>query len=328
MHAVVLVGGFGTRLRPITYTTPKPLLPIAHVPMVERLVRQLESGGVTHVVLALGFKPEPFYAAFPNDRCGGVAMSYAVESSPLDTAGAVGFAARHAGIDDTFVVANGDVMCDLDLAELVSFHRSRGGMGTISLTTVADPTQFGIVEIDERGKVERFIEKPSPTETTSRFASAGTYVFEPSALELMPDTDKLSIERVVFPEMVRRRELFAMATSGYWIDAGRPATYIDVNVEYAARESRAVISSEVDPTAIVADSVISTGVVVGAGARIEHSVLLSGARIGAGAHVTDSIVRGVVGARSVLRGVIVAEDGVVADDERLSDQGVPRVEGA
>ena len=328
MHAVVLVGGFGTRLRPITYTTPKPLLPIAHVPMVERLVRQLESGGVTHVVLALGFKPEPFYAAFPDDRCGGVAMSYAVESSPLDTAGAIGFAARHAGIDDTFVVANGDVMCDLDVAELVSFHRSRGGMGTISLTTVADPTQFGIVEIDERGKVERFIEKPSPTKTASRFASAGTYVFEPSALELMPGTDKLSIERVVFPEMVRRGELFAMATTGYWIDAGRPATYIDANVEYAARESRAVLSSEVDSTAIVAESVISTGVVVGAGARIEHSVLLAGARIGAGAHVTDSIVRGVVGARSVLRGVIVAEDGVVADDERLSDQGVPRVEGS
>ena len=328
MHAVVLVGGFGTRLRPITYTTPKPLLPIAHVPMVERLVRQLESGGVTHVVLALGFKPEPFYAAFPDDRCGGVAMSYAVESSPLDTAGAIGFAARHAGIDDTFVVANGDVMCDLDVAELVTFHRSRGGMGTISLTTVADPTQFGIVEIDEGGKVERFIEKPSPTETTSRFASAGTYVFEPSALELMPGTDKLSIERVVFPEMVRRGELFAMATSGYWIDAGRPATYIDANVEYAARESRAVISSEVDSTAIVAESVISAGVTVGAGARIEHSVVLAGARIGAGAHVTDSIVRGVVGARSVLRGVIVAEDGVIADDERLSDQGVPRVEGA
>ena len=328
MHAVVLVGGFGTRLRPITYTTPKPLLPIAHVPMVERLVRQLEAGGVTHVVLALGFKPEPFYAAFPDDRCGGVAMSYAVESSPLDTAGAIGFAARHAGIDDTFVVANGDVMCDLDVAELVSFHRSRGGMGTISLTTVADPTQFGIVEIDEQGKVERFIEKPSPTETTSRFASAGTYVFEPSALELMPGTDKLSIERVVFPAMVRRGELFAMATSGYWIDAGRPATYIDANVEYAARESRAVISSEVDATAIVAETVISTGVVVGAGACIEHSVLLAGARIGAGAHVTDSIVRGVVGARSVLRGVIVAEDGVVADDERLSDQGIPRVEGS
>ena len=328
MHAVVLVGGFGTRLRPITYTTPKPLLPIAHVSMVERLVRQLEAGGVTHVVLALGFKPEPFYAAFPDDRCGGVAMSYAVESSPLDTAGAIGFAARQAGINDTFVVANGDVMCDLDVAELVSFHRSRGGIGTISLTTVVDPTQFGIVEIDDRGKVERFIEKPSPTETASRFASAGTYVFEPNALELMPGTDKLSIERVVFPEMVRRGELFAMVTSGYWIDAGRPATYIDANLEYATRESRAVISSEVDSTAIVSDSVISAGVAVGTGACIEHSVLLSGARIGAGAHVVDSIVRGVVGARSVLRGVIVAEDGVVAEGEHLSDQGVPRVEGA
>jgi len=327
MHAVVLVGGFGTRLRPITYTTPKPLLPIAHVPMVERLVRQLGAGGVTHVVLALGFKPEPFYAAFPDNTCGGVAMSYAVESSPLDTAGAIGFAAREAGIDDTFVVANGDVMCDLDVAELVAFHRSRGGVGTISLTTVADPTQFGIVEIDERGKVERFIEKPLPTETASRFASAGTYVFEPRALEMMPGTDKLSIERVVFPEMVKRGELYAMSTKGYWIDAGRPGTYIDANLEYSRRESSANESSDVDQFAVVTDSVVEHGVSVGAGAHIANSVLLAGAHIGAGSHVVDSIVQGRVGANASLRGVIVAHDGVVADGEQLADQGVPRVEG-
>lgn len=328
MHAVVLVGGFGTRLRPITYTTPKPLLPIAHVPMVERLVRQLGAGGVTNVVLALGFKPEPFYEAFPDDRCGDVAMSYAVESTPLDTAGAIGFAARHARIDDTFVVANGDVMCDLDVAELVAFHRSARGMGTISLTTVEDPTQFGIVEIDDRGKVERFIEKPSPAETASRYASAGTYVFEPSALELMPGTKKLSIERVVFPEMVRRGGLYAMATRGYWIDAGRPHTYIDANLHYAQRESRPIQSVDIDHSAVVTNSVVAEGVVIGANARVEHSVLLPGARIETGASVLDSIIQGVVGVDATVRGVIVARDGVVARGESIADRGVPPVEGS
>ena len=139
MHAVVLVGGFGTRLRPLTYSIPKPLLPVAHTSMLERLMNSLALGGVTHAVLALGFKPEPFMAAFPNDMCGSVQLSYAVEDTPLDTAGAIGFAARTAGISETFVVANGDVLTDLDIASLISFHRQHGAEGTISLTPVSDP---------------------------------------------------------------------------------------------------------------------------------------------------------------------------------------------
>lgn len=328
MHAVVLVGGFGTRLRPITYTTPKPLLPIAHVTMVERLVRSLGAGGVTHVVLALGFKPEPFTAAFPSNRCGDVAMSYAVESEPLDTAGAIGFAARHAGITDTFVVANGDVMCDLDVAELVRFHRSRGGVGTISLTPVDDPSQFGIVETDETGKVLRFVEKPRPSETTSRFASAGTYVFEPEALDAMPGTHKLSIERVVFPEMVRNGQLYAMATEGFWIDAGRPLTYIDANVHYGRIEGRLVASRHVDPSANVVDSVVGEGCVVAAGAHVEHSVLLAGGYVGAGARVVDSVVQGRIEDGAHVRGVVVAHDGVVGPGDIVTDRGVPKIEGA
>ena len=328
MHAVVLVGGFGTRLRPITYNTPKPLLPIAHVTMVERLVRSLGAGGVTHVVLALGFKPEPFTAAFPSNRCGDVAMSYAVESEPLDTAGAIGFAARHAGINDTFVVANGDVMCDLDVAELVRFHRSRGGVGTISLTPVDDPSQFGIVETDETGKVLRFVEKPRPSETTSRFASAGTYVFEPEALDEMPGTHKLSIERVVFPEMVRNGQLYAMATEGFWIDAGRPLTYIDANVHYGRIEGRLVASRHVDPIANVVDSVVGEGCVVAAGAHVEHSVVLSGGYVGAGARVVDSVVQGRIEDGAHVCGVVVAHDGVVGPGDNVTDRGVPKIEGA
>ena len=130
MRAVVLVGGFGTRLRPLTLTTPKPMLPVGHVPIIERLVDNLAKGGVTEVTLALGFKPEPFVEAFPDGECNGVALRYAVEPEPLDTAGAIRFAADFSGIDDTFVVANGDVLTDLDVGALVDFHRSLGAEAT------------------------------------------------------------------------------------------------------------------------------------------------------------------------------------------------------
>jgi mannose-1-phosphate guanylyltransferase len=160
MHAVVLVGGFGTRLRPLTLTVPKPLLPIANVRQLEHLIASLGAAGVTEVVLAIGFKPEPFFDAFPDGTCAGIALHYAVEPEPLDTAGAIAFAARHAGISDTFIVMNGDIMCDVDVSKLVAFHKSHGAEGTLHLTPVEDPSQYGVVELNEAGWVQRFVETP------------------------------------------------------------------------------------------------------------------------------------------------------------------------
>ena len=328
MHAVVLVGGFGTRLRPLTYSIPKPLLPVAHTSMLERLMNSLALGGVTHAVLALGFKPEPFMAAFPNDMCGSVQLSYAVEDTPLDTAGAIGFAARTAGIGETFVVANGDVLTDLDIASLISFHRQHGAEGTISLTPVSDPSQYGIVEIDASGRVERFVEKPQPGITTSNFASAGTYVLEPSALVRMPGDQKLSIERVVFPAMVADKSLFAMSTNDYWIDAGRPDTFISANVHVSKQIAKATDApihptATVAATAVILDSVIGENATVLDGARIEHSVLLPGAHVGQGAVIIDSLVMGKVGANSQVTNSIIGSTGVVGQDEMCNNGSVP-----
>lgn len=328
MHAVVLVGGFGTRLRPLTYSIPKPLLPVAHTSMLERLMNSLAKGGVTHAVLALGFKPEPFMTAFPNDLCGSVQLSYAVEDSPLDTAGAIGFAARTAGITDTFVVANGDVLTDLDIASLISFHRHHGAEGTISLTPVDDPSQYGIVETDANGRVLRFLEKPQPGMTTSNFASAGTYVFEASALARMPGDKKLSIERVVFPQMVDDKALFALSTDDYWIDAGRPDTYISANIHVSKRALQST-DQPIHPTATVGasativNSVIGQNAVVLDGARIERSVVLPGAHIGRGAVVTDSLVLGTVGANSQVTHSIIGSTGVVAENAECINAQVP-----
>jgi mannose-1-phosphate guanylyltransferase len=296
--------------------------------MLERLMNSLALGGVTHAVLALGFKPEPFMAAFPNDMCGSVQLSYAVEDTPLDTAGAIGFAARTAGISETFVVANGDVLTDLDIASLISFHRQHGAEGTISLTPVSDPSQYGIVEIDARGCVERFVEKPQPGMTTSNFASAGTYVLEPSALERMPGDQKLSIERVVFPQMVADKSLFAMSTDDYWIDAGRPDTFISANVHVSKRVAK-VTDAPIHPTANVAatavilDSVIGENATVLDGAHITHSVLLPGAIVEQGAVIIDSLVMGMVGANSQVTGSIIGSTGVVGQNEVCNNASVP-----
>ncbi|MEY3266637.1 MAG: hypothetical protein RJA15_1083 [Actinomycetota bacterium] len=218
MHAVVLVGGFGTRLRPLTLTTPKPLLPIANVRQLEHLIASLGAAGVTEVVLAIGFKPEPFLQAFPDGVCAGIPIHYAVEPEPLDTAGAIAFAARHAGISDTFVVMNGDILCDVNLADLVAFHKAHGAEGTLHLTPVDDPSQYGVVEVDDKGWVQRFVEKPQPGETSSNVVNAGTYVLEPSVINRIPEGQRVSIERIVFPAMVADGRLAAMATDDYWID--------------------------------------------------------------------------------------------------------------
>lgn len=327
MHAVVLVGGFGTRLRPLTLTVPKPLLPVAHRPMLERLLASLAAGGVTDAVLALGFNPQPFLDAFPGDRCGSVRLRYAVEDSPLDTAGAIGFAARTAGVTGTFVVANGDILTGLDVASLVAFHRRSGAEATISLVPVDDPSQYGIVETAPDGRVLRFVEKPAPGATDSRHASAGTYVMEPSCLARMPGDAPLSIERAVFPDIVADGGLYAMATDDYWVDAGRPDTFIEANLTVASHDASvpAVHSgARCHPSATVTDSIVGDGATVGAGAVVRRSVLLPGASVGEGCTVSGSVVMGRVAARASIDGCVVGVDGAVGVGEVLAGARIPQ----
>ncbi|MFZ9628435.1 MAG: sugar phosphate nucleotidyltransferase [Ilumatobacteraceae bacterium] len=328
MRAVVLVGGFGTRLRPLTETVPKPMLPVGHLPIIERLVANLARGGVTEVTLALGFKPEPFIEAFPDGTCAGVALRYAVEPAPLDTAGAIRFAADASGIDDTFVVANGDVLTDLDVSALVAFHRQRRAEATIHLIAVPDPSAFGVVALDGEGRVERFVEKPAPGTEPSNLVNAGTYVLEPSVLGRIPVAEKTSIERVTFPAVVADGRLFAMATDDYWIDTGRPDTYLTATLDVARGTRRHDSCTAVHPGAAVgagaavSDSVVGAGAVIGDGAQVRSSVVLAGARIGAGAVVTDSVVMGRVGDGAHVSESVIGAEGDVGDGEHV--QGVKR----
>lgn len=328
MRAVILVGGFGTRLRPLTFTIPKPLLPVANVRLLEHVIAGLGSAGITEVVLALGFKPEPFIAAFPDGTCAGIALHYAVEPEPMDTAGAIGFAARHAGIDDTFLVVNGDVLTDLDVSTLIEFHRAHDAEGTIHLIPVDDPSQYGVVETDADGYVQRFVEKPKPGESSSNVVNAGTYVLEPTVLDRIEEGKPLSIERVVFPAMAAERRLVAMATNDYWIDTGRPETYLAANLDLIdGTRSRILASvapqSRIDGSAVITHSVVGENCSIGAGAIVVDSVLLPGSSVGAGARVERSTVMGAVQDGAHVTRSVIGADGVVPAGAHVNEEKIP-----
>jgi mannose-1-phosphate guanylyltransferase len=335
MHAVVLVGGFGTRLRPLTNDVPKPMLPIGHVPMIERLVGRLGRGGVTDVVLALGFKPEPFVQAFPDGRCGDVTITYAVEPEPLDTGGAIAFAAREAGIDSTFIVANGDVMTDLDVSRLVDDHRRSGAVATLHLTSVPDPSSFGVVAIDldggVSGDITSFVEKPERGTEPSTLINAGTYVFEPSVLDLIEPNIRVSIERDTFAQLVAAGSIRGFPTDDYWIDAGVPDLYRAANLDLLGERTTESCEAyapdaRVDPSATVMNCVVGSGAVIEGGTTtVVDSVILPGGFVGAGAQVESSLVMGRIEAGATVIESIIGAEGVVAPDDHVAFDTVPDV---
>ena len=348
MKAVVLVGGEGTRLRPLTFSTPKPMLPVAEVTMIERVVAHLGQHDIDEVVLSMGYKPDAFLAAFPEGTCSGVRLTYAEEPERLDTAGGIAFAARAAGLlDETFVVMNGDVLSDLDVSELIEFHRERGGEATIALTPVDDPSAFGVVPTDDRGRVTAFIEKPKREEAPTNFINAGFYVFEPSVIDRVPVDGVMHLESQVFPQLVEQGTLFGLGSSLYWTDTGTPPLYLEASLDYVrglrngpaapgAKEREpgiwtlgaAVIDGEVRPFSLVGDAAfVGAGAlveesVVGGGARVESgavvrgSLLLPGAVVRAGAHVEHSIIGegAVIGAGATVTELTVVEGRAVVDE--------------
>ena len=355
MRAVVLVGGEGTRLRPLTLTTPKQMLPVMEVPMIERVLGQLAAHGIEEAVLSLGYRPDAFINAYPEGSAGGVRLSYAVEPEPLDTAGAIRFAADHAGLGETFVVVNGDVLTDLDITALVGFHRSHRAEATISLTPVEDPSSYGVVPTDAQGKVEAFIEKPPRDEVPTNLINAGTYVLEPEVLDRIPKARRVSIERETFPALVEAGSLFALGSDVYWIDTGTPASYLrahldlltgrrgtvpapgaaldpevgegvwvigDVSAGGAAVTGSLLASgARLEPGAVVDGSVIGSGAVVEEAATVLGSVLLPGSRVAARATVEGSIVGpgATIGQRCSIRPLSVIGAGVVMPSGSTAD---------
>lgn len=295
MRAVVLVGGFGTRLRPLTSDLPKQMLPIVDRPMIEHVVGHLAAHGVEEVVLSLGFLPDAFRDAYSDGRCAGIPLHYAVEPEPLDTAGAIRFAAEDAGIDEAFLVLNGDVLTDLAVDELIGFHRASGAEATVSLTPVDDPSRYGVVPIDADGRVTGFVEKPPAGAAPCNWINAGTYVFEPSVIDRIEPGRRVSVEREVFPAMADEGVLYGLRSEAYWVDTGTPETYLGVQLDLldgvrGPARSGVDDAAEIHPGATVRRSVIGPGAVVAEGSRVCDSVVMAGSRIGEGAVVDGSLV--------------------------------------
>ena len=330
MQAVVLVGGFGTRLRPLTLTTPKQMLPVGNRPMIERVLEHLGAHGVERAVLSLGYRPDAFSSAYPEGRCAGVELHYAVEPEPRDTAGAIRFAALDAGLDERFLVVNGDVLTDLDLGALVARHEQAGAEATIALHRVEDPSAFGVVPTAPDGRVLAFIEKPPRDEAPTDLINAGTYVLEPSVLDRIEPDVPVNVERVTFPAIVADGGLYAMDGQTYWIDAGTPPTYLQANLDLLSGV-RGTPEDGVDPTAVVAGAVgdawLAAGSRVAAGAVVERGVVMTGAVVAEGAVVRDSILGpgSVVGpgarvlAGSILGDGVELAPGAVLDAARLPE---------
>jgi mannose-1-phosphate guanylyltransferase len=288
--------------------------------MIERVLEHLARHGIDEAALSLGYRPDAFIDAYSDGICVGVILSYAVEDVPLDTAGAIRFAALHAGLDETFLVVNGDVLTELDVTALVAFHRDRGAEATVALTPVEDPSPFGVVATDENGRVVAFIEKPPRDEAPSNLINAGTYVLEPSVLARIPAGRRASIERETFPALVADGGLYAWASDAAWVDAGTPAAFLAANLRYAGEAGPA---DQVDTGATVTNSILGKGVKVGAGASVASSVCFDGAVIAAGAQVRCSIVgRGArIGAGAVVTHLSVVGDAAVVPPGTHLDAG-------
>jgi len=320
MKAVILVGGFGTRLRPLTLTTPKQMLPVVDRPMLEHVVEALARHGVDEVVLSLGYKEDVFREAYPSGECAGVALRYAVEPEPLDTAGAARFAAEAAGIDDTFIVVNGDVFTDLDVSEVWERHHEVGAETTIALTPVDDPSRYGVVPTDSDGRVLGFVEKPPRGEAPTNWINAGTYVLEPKVLRRIDTGRRVSIEREIFPAIVADGGLWAVQSHAYWIDAGTPDTYLQIQLDLLAGARGSPVEgvsgdARVHPDARIERSVVMAGASVAAGALVRESVVCPGAVVGADAVVDRSVVgpRAVIGEGASLGDLTMIGDDVIID---------------
>jgi mannose-1-phosphate guanylyltransferase len=283
----------------------------------------------------LGYLPDHFIEAYPDGSIAGVRISYAVEPEPLDTAGAIKFAADFAGVDETFLVVNGDVLTDLDVTALVAFHHEHGAEATIALHPVEDPSRFGVVVTDARGRVSEFIEKPPRGEAPTNLINAGTYVFEPSVLQRIDSGRKVSVERETFPALAADGTLFAMADDAYWLDTGTPSTFLQANIDVLnGRDSDRIVkdlvgttwcheTSRVAASARMVNTVVDRDCVVGENVLLEGVVLMPGAVISDDVQIRASIIgpRAVIGLASILGPTcVVGAEVTVADGSELSGE--------
>ncbi len=335
MQAVILVGGQATRLRPLTTSIPKAMVPVLNVPFLEHVIRHLVRHGVSRVVLALQHLAQPVADYFGDGSRFGTEIVHVVEDSPRGTAGAIKNVESH--LDDRFLVLNGDIFTDLDFTAMIDFHIRSRATATIALTPVEDPTAYGLIETDDTGRVTRFLEKPTRDEVTTNMINAGSYVLEPEVLGRIPPDVAVSIEREIFPGLVADGQpVYAFPSTGYWMDAGTPEKYLQLHRDLLGGKSAWYSPSTpdevtigdgcaIDATAeITGPALIADGCSIGPDVRLSGPVVIGpGCSIGAGSAVRDSVIWHDVrlGARVTVKSSIIANDCTLGDGS-ASDNAV------
>jgi mannose-1-phosphate guanylyltransferase len=322
VQALILAGGEGTRLRPLTYTVPKPVLPLAGRPHIAYVIDWLVRHGVDDVIISCGFLADGMREALAEVEPG-VAIRYAEEPDARGTAGAIRFAEEM--LADRFLVLNGDVLCDLDLTALIEQHGSTGAEATIALYPVPDPTGYGLIHRHDDGEVTEFLEKPERDQIDTDEINAGAYLLERSVLDLIPPDTAVSIEREVFPRMIGKG-LYGIRLEGYWIDIGTPDRYLEANWDILEGRVATVIADRLDGKTMVgpgseiapgaelrAPCVVGRDCRVGDGAVIERSVLLDCCTVEDRASISNSILSAGVTVESGAR----LDGEVVGEGERV-----------
>ncbi len=324
MKAVILVGGEGTRLRPLTHVIVKAMVPVLNKPFIEYVIRHLSNHNINEIVLAVGYKPDCITAYFGDAGRLGTRLIYSVETEPLGTAGAIKNAEQH--IDDTFFVMNGDIFTDLNLSDMLRFHRDKGARVTIALTPVEDPSRFGVVETDSNQRVTRFVEKPKREQAKSNMINAGVYIIEGEILNHIPKGKRCMFEHDVFPALLAGREpVFGYKTDAYWIDTGTPEQYLQLNrdlmfgksiqVAFKPEEIRINRQASVHPqTKLTAPILIDGDCSVSKGVQLKGPVIIgTGCTIKDNAIIENSILwqNVIIGERAVLKDCIVASNSYI-----------------
>ncbi len=298
LKAVILVGGEGTRLRPLTYDTPKSMVPVLNRPFFEHTLAHLKKYHIKEIVLAVNYHPELIRDYFGDGDNFGIKLIYSVEHTPLGTAGAVKNAERY--LDGTFSVLNGDIFYDLDMAAMLAFHRARGAKATIALTWVDNPCAYGLIETDDNKKVKRFIEKPSPDRVTTNWINAGTYILEPEVLKHVPANSFYMFEKGLFPLLLELGEpVYGYPSSGYWLDMGTPENYLKLNYDLLLSKARCNLFDSLNQDTILLgekcevhpEARISAPAIIGSNVKISKGVVLKGpVVIGPDCHLGEDTV--------------------------------------
>jgi NDP-sugar pyrophosphorylase family protein len=342
MQALILAGGKGTRLRPLTVYTPKPIVPVVNRPFLLYQIDILRKCGITDITLSLSYQPDKIQHILGNGSEFGVNLRYITEPSPMGTGGAYKFAANE--IRETTVVFNGDILTNIDVGKIIEFHRSKGPAATLTLFPVDDPSRYGLAKIDTENRIEGFIEKPQGDELanlTTNTINAGIYILEPSILDLIEKGENRSFEYDVFPEILRRDlPFFGYVMDGdYWLDIGTPESYLKAHQDMLSgkisgfeieRSSDYDVATraEIDEASIlgtdcvvksgarIINSVIGPGVLIDERAVIENSVIWSHSRISAAAEIRGALI-----GRSchIGRNAVVGEGSMLGDKTTLTD---------